>query len=67
MIDDRNQQIATASEEQAHVAREVDRALMSIRDLALQSSEGTHQTLTASGELSLLAVNLNRMVTRFRT
>ncbi|MDU8357963.1 methyl-accepting chemotaxis protein [Pseudomonas syringae group sp. J309-1] len=67
MIDDRNQQIATASEEQAYVAREVDRALVSIRDLALQSSEGTRQTLTASGELSQLAINLNRMVARFRT
>ncbi|EKG40149.1 Methyl-accepting chemotaxis protein I (serine chemo receptor protein) [Pseudomonas syringae pv. avellanae str. ISPaVe013] len=67
MIDDRNQQIATASEEQAYVAREVDRALVSIRDLALQSSEGTRLTLTASGELSQLSVNLNRMVARFRT
>ncbi|TDV43797.1 methyl-accepting chemotaxis protein [Pseudomonas graminis] len=67
MIDDRNQQIATASEEQAHVAREVDRALVSIRDLAVQSTEGTRQTLTASGELSQLALNLNQMVARFRT
>ena len=67
MIDDRNQQIATASEEQAYVAREIDRALVSIRDLALQSSEGTRQTLIASGELSQLAVNLNHMVARFRT
>ncbi|NAO29851.1 HAMP domain-containing protein [Pseudomonas syringae pv. dysoxyli] len=67
MIDDRNQQIATASEEQAYVAREVDRALVSIRDLALQSSEGTRQTLAASDELSKLAVNLNEMVARFRT
>lgn len=67
MIDDRNQQIATASEEQAYVAREVDRALVSIRNLAIQSSEGTRQTLTASGELSQLAVNLNKMVARFRT
>ncbi len=67
LIDDRNHQIATAAEEQAHVAREVDRALTSIRDLALQSSEGTQQTLIASNELSQLAVNLNQMVTRFRT
>ncbi len=67
MIDNRNQQIATASEEQAYVAREIDRALVSIRDLALQSSEGTRQTLIASGELSQLAVNLNHMVARFRT
>ena len=67
LIDDRNQQIATASEEQAHVAREVDRALVSIRNLSLQSSEGTQQTLMASNELSQLAVNLNQMVARFKT
>lgn len=67
LIDDRNQQIAAASEEQAYVAREVDRALVSIRDLALQSSEGATHTLVASGELSRLAISLNRMVERFRT
>ncbi|TFZ34282.1 methyl-accepting chemotaxis protein [Pseudomonas syringae] len=67
LINDRNQQIAAASEEQAHVAREVDRALVSIRNLALQSSEGTQQTLVASNELSQLAVNLNQMVARFKT
>ncbi|WP_242198604.1 MULTISPECIES: methyl-accepting chemotaxis protein [unclassified Pseudomonas] len=66
LIDDRNQQIATASEEQAHVAREVDRALISIRELSVQSSEGTHQTLLASNELSRLAISLNQMVGRFR-
>lgn len=67
VIDDRNHQIATASEEQAQVAREVDRALVSIRNLALESSEGTQQTLVASNELSQLAVNLNQMVARFKT
>jgi methyl-accepting chemotaxis protein len=67
VIDDRNHQIATASEEQAQVAREVDRALVSIRNLALESNEGTQQTLVASNELSQLAVNLNQMVMRFKT
>lgn len=67
VIDQRNQQIATASEEQAHVAREVDRALMSIRNLALQSSAGTRDTLAASSELSELAVGLDRMVRKFKT
>ncbi|MNF30140.1 Methyl-accepting chemotaxis protein McpS [compost metagenome] len=66
-INDRNLQIATASEEQAHVARDVDRSLFSIRDLAIQSCEGTRQTLTASNELSRLAVNLNDLVLRFKT
>ncbi|WP_341523355.1 methyl-accepting chemotaxis protein [Pseudomonas sp. G.S.17] len=66
-INNRNLQIATASEEQAHVARDVDRSLISIRDLAIQSSEGTRQTLMASNELSRLAVNLNDLVLRFKT
>ena len=66
-INERNLQIATASEQQAHVARDVDRSLVSIRDLAVQSSEGTRQTLIASNELSQLAVNLNNLVLRFRT
>jgi methyl-accepting chemotaxis protein len=67
VIDERNQQIATASEEQANVAREVDRALVSIRNLALQSSSGTQQTLHASNQLSQMAVNLNTVVARFKT
>ncbi|GGJ28898.1 methyl-accepting chemotaxis protein [Pseudomonas avellanae] len=66
-INNRNLQIATASEQQAHVARDVDRSLISIRDLAVQSSEGTRQTLLASNELSQLAVNLNDLVLRFKT
>ncbi|NAS98165.1 methyl-accepting chemotaxis protein [Pseudomonas syringae pv. actinidifoliorum] len=66
-INNRNLQIATASEQQAHVARDVDRSLISIRDLAVQSSEGTRQTLIASNELSQLAVNLNDLVLRFKT
>ncbi|EPM66024.1 methyl-accepting chemotaxis protein [Pseudomonas syringae pv. theae ICMP 3923] len=66
-INNRNLQIATASEQQAHVARDVDRSLISIRDLAVQSSEGTRQTLVASNELSQLAVNLNDLVLRFKT
>ncbi|WP_055136362.1 methyl-accepting chemotaxis protein [Pseudomonas corrugata] len=66
-INERNLQIATASEQQAHVARDVDRSLVSIRDLAVQSSEGTRQTLIASNELSQLAVNLNNLVLRFKT
>ncbi|UOK36288.1 methyl-accepting chemotaxis protein [Pseudomonas palleroniana] len=66
-INDRNIQIATASEEQAHVARDVDRSLISIRDLATQSTEGARQTLAASNELSRLAINLNDLVLRFKT
>ena len=64
-ISERNMVIASASEEQAQVAREVDRNLVNIRDLALQSSAGANQTNAASLELSRLAVDLNTMVARF--
>ncbi|YCI07402.1 methyl-accepting chemotaxis protein [Pseudomonas sp. Z2-11] len=65
-INERNLQIAVASEQQAHVARDVDRSLMSIRSLAIQSSEGANQTITASNELSRLAINLNTLVQKFK-
>ncbi|MDT6921215.1 methyl-accepting chemotaxis protein [Pseudomonas atacamensis] len=65
LINERNLVIASASEEQASVAREVDRNLMNIRDLAMQTSAGANQTSAASQELSKLAVDLNGMVARF--
>jgi methyl-accepting chemotaxis protein len=65
LINERNLVIASASEEQAAVAREVDRNLMNIRDLATQTSAGANQTSAASQELSRLAVDLNNMVARF--
>ncbi|WP_416146454.1 methyl-accepting chemotaxis protein [Pseudomonas synxantha] len=65
-ITERNVLIATASEEQAQVAREVDRSLISIRDLSSQASDGSNQTAIATSELSKLAVELNRMVGQFR-
>jgi methyl-accepting chemotaxis protein len=64
-INDRNLLIATASEEQAQVARSVDQNLVSIRDLSAQSSSAASQTSLASNELSQLAVSLNRLVARF--
>jgi methyl-accepting chemotaxis protein len=64
-INERNLVIASASEEQAQVSREVDRNLVNIRDLATQSAAGAHQTSAASNELSRLAVDLNGMVSRF--
>ena len=64
-INERNLQIATASEEQSHVAREVDQNLLRIRDLASQSAAGASQTASACGEMSQLAIKLNQLVTRF--
>ena len=50
--------IASAAEEQAHVAREVDRNLVNIRDVAVQTTQGAEQTRGASHELSRLANDL---------
>ncbi|WLH31820.1 methyl-accepting chemotaxis protein [Pseudomonas canadensis] len=65
LINERNLVIASASEQQAAVAREVDRNLINIRDLAHQTSTGANQTSAASQELSRLAVDLNTLVARF--
>ncbi|MGE8499151.1 MAG: methyl-accepting chemotaxis protein [Pseudomonas sp.] len=62
---ERNLVIASAAEEQAQVAREVDRNLVNIRDLSVQTATGAHQTSASSYELSRLAADLNRLVGRF--
>jgi methyl-accepting chemotaxis protein len=64
-INDRNLLIASASEQQAQVAREVDRNLVSIRDLSVQTAAGAQQTSVATQELSRLAADLNGLVHRF--
>jgi methyl-accepting chemotaxis protein len=64
-ISDRNVLIASAAEQQAAVANEVDRNLSSIRDLSTQSASGAQQTTVASNALAMLATDLNSMVQRF--
>ena len=64
-INERNLVIASAAEQQALVAREVDHNLVNIRDLSTQTAAGATQTSAASHELSRLAVDLNGLVTRF--
>lgn len=65
-IHERNLVIASAAEEQAQVAREVDRNLVNIRDLSVRSAAGADQTSASSHELSKLANALQGMVQRFR-
>ncbi len=65
-INERNLLIATASEQQAHVARDVDRSLVAIKDLAVQTSAGANQTNEASQELANMATRLMAMVKKFR-
>ena len=65
-MSDSNLVIASAAEEQAKVAREIDRNIVNISDLAQQSATGAHQTSSAAHELSRLAVDLNNLLTRFK-
>lgn len=66
LINERNLLMATAAEEQAQVAREVDRSLISIRDLSCETAEGSKQTAIASAELSQLAASLNKLTKEFK-
>lgn len=65
-INERNLMIATAAEEQAQVAREVDRSLVNIRDLSSETSEGSSQTTIATAELSNLATDLSKLTKQFQ-
>ncbi|MCK9812610.1 methyl-accepting chemotaxis protein [Pseudomonas sp. MAFF 302046] len=65
-INERNLVIASASEEQAQVAREVDRNLLNIQDLSTQTAAGANQTSVSSQDLSRLAVSFNALVAKFK-
>ncbi|POY77639.1 methyl-accepting chemotaxis protein [Pseudomonas amygdali pv. morsprunorum] len=65
-ISERTLVIASAAEEQAQVSREVDRNIVNIRDLSMQSTQGANQISASSHELSRLAADLNQVVSRFK-
>jgi len=65
-INERNLVIASAAEEQAQVAREVDRNLTNIQDLSTQTAAGANQTSASSQDLSRLATSFSQMVARFQ-
>ncbi|WP_442961745.1 methyl-accepting chemotaxis protein [Pseudomonas sp. 11/12A] len=65
-INERNLLIASATEEQALVAREVDRNLVGIRNVSAQVLVGGQQTQAASLDLAQMAGALHETVARFR-
>ncbi|WP_114417961.1 methyl-accepting chemotaxis protein [Marinospirillum perlucidum] len=65
-IRDMNQQIATASEQQASVAEEINENVVNLVNLCEESSSATGDTQTASTELTSLAEQLQRLVGQFR-
>lgn len=65
-ISERNTSIASAAEEQAQVAKDVDKNLVNIQDLSSQTSSGANETSASSQELARLAGDLNELVNRFK-
>ena len=65
-ISDQNMTIASAAEEQATVAREVDKNLINIKDLSAQTSAGADETKASSIELAKLAEHLSDLVKQFK-
>ncbi|PHN32076.1 chemotaxis protein [Pseudomonas sp. ICMP 460] len=66
IINEKNMVIASAAEEQAQVAREVDRNLVNIQDLSTQTATGAHQTNASSSELSRLASSFGVLIGTFK-
>jgi methyl-accepting chemotaxis protein len=63
---DRNNQIATATEEQSTVTESLNHNVVSIQDAATEVSSGAEQTAAACTSLSQLAVNLQGLVSKFK-
>jgi methyl-accepting chemotaxis protein len=67
IINDMNTQIASAAEEQGAVAEEINRNVVSISQIADQTTQGAERTDHASGDLARLATGLQTLVAEFKT
>lgn len=65
-IHERNLVIASAAEEQAHVAREIDRNLVNIRDLSVRNSDAFSNVGDLISGLNSTAAELHSMLQRFK-
>ena len=61
-----NQQIATAAEQQSSVAEEINRSVLSVRDVADQSAEAARETAASTARLAQLGGELQTMIGRFK-
>lgn len=64
-IQEMNQQIATAAEEQTSVAEEINRSIINVRDSVDQTASATEQTTASSHELAHLGTELQQVVAQF--
>ncbi len=65
-INDMNNQIASAAEEQGAVSEEINRNVVNISMISKQTADGAEQTSSASAELARLALRLEQNVGRFK-
>ncbi|HCE8473217.1 TPA: methyl-accepting chemotaxis protein [Pseudomonas aeruginosa] len=66
LIQQMNQQIAAASEQQSAVAEEINRSVTAIREVADQSAQAMQSTTSSSEQLAELGRELQGMVRHFR-
>jgi methyl-accepting chemotaxis protein len=66
-IEQMNQQIAAAAEEQSLVADGISESVTRVRDIGEQSASASEQTASSSAELARLGVELQGLVAEFRT
>lgn len=66
LIQQMNQQIAAASEQQSAVAEEINRSVTAIREVADQSAQAMQSTASSSEQLAELGRELQGMVRLFR-
>ncbi|UFQ97117.1 methyl-accepting chemotaxis protein [Pseudomonas wenzhouensis] len=67
LIEQMNQQIASAAEQQSAVAMDINRSLDNVRSIGEQSANATEQTALSSAELARLGGELQLRIGRFRT
>ncbi|MFT5235906.1 MAG: methyl-accepting chemotaxis protein [Shewanella sp.] len=65
-INNMNTQIATAAEEQSCVAESINRSIITISDIALASTEASHELSSSVEELSSLSENMRSQVGQFK-
>ena len=65
-INDMSTQIASAAEEQSAVSEEINRNVTHINDMARETSEAARQTAETSEGQARIAVELSRLVGRFK-
>ncbi|MEE2001657.1 methyl-accepting chemotaxis protein [Alkalimonas sp. MEB108] len=66
LINQTAQQIASATEEQTTVSRDINKNIHKISDISYQTSENMQQSVIASENLSKLAEEMQRIVRRFK-